>query len=151
MFKSRALALAAVALVLTVSGCAKNNPGATVWTGTVSSHAQAVCWSQDAAVTPTTCAKALVNGATANNNIPSLEVIPYQTVGISVDPKVAENGWYVAIGGQRFNDKAITGTYFRFTFPNYSVPDAGLDMQIIAQGKRNVTRGIWIYKLLPQK
>lgn len=71
-----------------------------------------------------------------------------QTVGISVDPDVAASGWYVAIGGQRFNDAAITDTYYRFTFPKVSIPEGGYDMQIIAQGKGNATRGIWVFKLV---
>ena len=151
MLKSRVLAVSSIALVLALSGCSKNNPGATVWSGTKSAHTNAACWSEDAAVTPKACAQQLVAGASTSKSIPTVAVTADQTIGISVDPKVAENGWYVAIAGQRFNDQAITGTYFRFTFPRVSVPAAGYDMQIIAQGKDGATRGIWLYKLMPKK
>lgn len=144
-------ALAAVVssfLVLSLSACEKPNPGASVVSGTSVAHSEALCWSEDEAITPKSCAQDIIANAAADPSIGTIEVLADQTVGISVDPKVAELGWYVAIGGQRFNDTAITSTYYRFTFPKVSVPEEGYDLQVIAEGKGNATRGIWVFKLI---
>ncbi len=141
-------ALISSVLVLSLSACEKPNPGASVVSGTSVAHSEALCWSEDEAITPKSCAQDIVTNAKADPSIGTIEVLADQTIGISVDPKVAELGWYVAIGGQRFNEDAITETYYRFTFPNVTVPAEGYDLQIIAQGKGNATRGIWVFKLI---
>lgn len=141
------VAIVSSVLALSLTACEKPNPGATVWSGTSKAHSEALCWSEDEAITSKSCAQDIVANATADPSIGTIEVLADQTVGISVDPKVAELGWYVAIGGQRFNDTPITSTYYRFTFPKVSVPEEGYDLQVIAQGKGNATRGIWVFKL----
>lgn len=142
------VALFSSILVLSLSACEKPNPGATVWSGTSKAHSEALCWSDDEAITSKECAQDIVTNATADPHIGTIKVLADQTVGISVEPKVAELGWYVAIGGQRFNDAPITSTYYRFTFPKVAIPAEGYDMQVIAQGKGNATRGIWVFKLV---
>ena len=149
MSKSRVLASVISGLfVLTLTACEKPNPGATVWSGTKSEYREAVCWSEQEAITPEDCAQDIVDSALADPEVATIEILTDQTVGISVDPKVAELGWYVAIGGQRFNDAPIFETYYRFTFPKVSIPEGGYDMQVIAQGKGAATRGIWVFKLV---
>ena len=135
-------------LAVTLTACEKPNPGITVWSGTQSEHREAVCWTDQDAITPEECAQDIVLSALNDPEVATISTLPDQTVGISVDPDVAELGWYVAIGGQRFNDGAIYSTYYRFTFPKVSIPEGGYDMQVIAQGKGNATRGIWVFKLI---
>ena len=135
-------------LGLTLSACQKPNPGVSVWSGTNSVHSQAVCWTQQDAITPEECAQTIVESAINSPEVGTIEILSDQTVGISVDPDVAEFGWYIAIGGQRFNVSPIHETYYRFTFPKVSIPTSGYDMQIISQGKGSATRGIWVFKLI---
>ncbi len=147
--KSRLLATASAGvLAFTLTACEKPNPGVTVWSGTNSEHREAICWTEQDAITPEECAQSIVLSALNDPEVATIPVLADQTVGISVDPDVAELGWFVAVGGQRFNDGAIYSTYYRFTFPKVSIPEGGYDMQVIAQGKGNATRGIWVFKLV---
>lgn len=147
MTKLRAISLVTVLTVGLLSGCTKPNPGATVFSGAVSAHREALCWSADAAVTPENCAQDIVDQAMSGPDVATIPVTHDQTMGISVDKAVAENGWFVSIGGQRLNDKPITETYYRFTFPSVTFPADGYQLQVIAAGKGNATRGLWVFKL----
>ena len=138
----------AVVLACTLTACEKPNPEATITTGTSSAHGQALCWAQDAAISAQSCAESLVAGAINNPDTPTVQLVADETVGISVDPKVAEFGWYAAIGGQRLTAKPLYGTYYRFTFPQSAIPDAGFSLQIIAQNAQNSARGIWVFRLV---
>jgi len=138
----------AVVLACTLTACEKPNPEATVTAGTSSAHGRALCWAQAAAISAQSCAETLVAGAINNPDTPTVALVSDETVGISVDPKVAEFGWYAAIGGQRLTTKAIYGTYYRFTFPQTDIPDTGFSLQIIAQNAQNSARGIWVFKLV---
>ena len=82
---------------------------------------------------------------------PVITVTPGNTLGISVDPEVADNGWFPVIGQERLSQTPITSTYFRFTFPTLQqIPADGFTLQIVARGsKPDITRGLWIYKLQP--
>jgi hypothetical protein len=149
VLKSRVLTSVISGLfVLSLTACEKPNPGITVWSGTDSEHSEAVCWTDQDAITPTDCAQDIIDSALASKDVATVSIMTDQTVGISVDPDVADLGWYVAIGGQRFNDAPIFETYYRFTFPKVSIPEGGYDMQVIAQGKGSATRGIWVFKLV---
>jgi hypothetical protein len=149
VLKSRvAIASITVALALGLTACEKPNPGVTVWSGTHSEHREAVCWTTQTAITPENCAEEIISSALSDTKVGTIDVMSEQTIGISVDPEVADLGWYVGIAGQRFNETAIYETYYRFTFPRVAVPESGFDLQIIAQGKGNATRGIWVFKLV---
>lgn len=149
MLKSRVLvSLISGVFVLTLTACEKPNPGAAVWSGTKSEYREAICWTDEDAITAADCAQEIVISAMNDPDIATIQIRSDQTVGISVDPKVAELGWYVAFGGQRFNEAAIYETYYRFTFPKVAIPENGFEMQVIAQGKGNATRGIWVFKLV---
>ena len=118
MSKPKVIAPVFIALLgLTLSACQKPNPGVSVWSGTNSVHSEAICWTQQDAITPEECAQTIVESAINSPEVGTIEILSDQTVGISVDPDVAEFGWYIAIGGQRFNDSPIHETYYRFTFP----------------------------------
>ncbi len=149
MKRTLTFALVTVA-VLGLSACEKPNPGATVWSGTNSQHSQALCWSTDPAVANTKgCAQDLIAKYISGGQAPVITVMPGNTLGISVDPAVADNGWFPVIGQSRLSQTPIMSTYFRFTFPEgQQIPADGFTLQIVARGsKPDITRGLWIYKL----
>lgn len=96
------------------------------------------------------CAQDIVTEAISGERIARIPVAPGQTVGISVDPVVADAGWTPVIGNQRLTSQPINALYFRFAYPELQeVPPDGLDMQIVA-GRGAQTKGIWVFKLVPQ-
>ena len=121
----RALAIGLVALSpLVLAGCEKPNPGVTVWSGTSSEHVPALCWQhdEDASLGPRDCAQDVLERAGTGEGITRLDVSPGATVGISVDPVVADSGWSVQIAGQTVA-AGLTDTYYRFTFPEQVATD----------------------------
>ncbi|RJK97797.1 hypothetical protein [Vallicoccus soli] len=146
----RAAALAgAGALVLT--GCEAPTPLVTVFTGTTSVNAHAVCWSFDEEpVDPSTC--------TPGDEVPSIEYQASETVGISVDVDVAEGGWipYVATGAgaqeQPLVADPLESTYYRFALPELSAEQATVTLRVVAvtgEGEETGTRGAWLFTLRP--
>ena len=75
-----------------------------------------------------------------------------QTVGISVDPVVTDNGWIPVIGNERLSEEPIRSTYWRFTYPDFQqTPAEGLELQILALGENEgELRGLWAYTLVPR-
>lgn len=142
-----AIGVASLALA-TLTGCTKPAPGATVFTGTQSAHREATCWAFNAdTLGEGECAQELIAQAASGDGVSSLKVIPGDTVGISVEPVVAETGWFPVVGNQRLTAEPITETYFRFTFPELQeIPAEGLLLQVVA-GQGSNTRGIWVFKL----
>ena len=59
---------------------------------------------------------------------------PYEgavVIGISVDPVVADAGWYPRINGQNITQSPITSTYYRFTFPDFQeVSKDGIALEV---------------------
>lgn len=150
MRKAGAGTLALLVLVpVFLAGCEKPNPGATVFSGTTSKWREAVCWSHDApALEPGSCAQDLIERATAGGAVAEVPVVPGETVGISVDPVVADTGWFPVIGNQRLTTRPITSTYYRFTYPDLQeVPEGGTLLQVVAGVEE--TRGIWVFSLVP--
>lgn len=148
----RMLAVAAVGvgLALTLTGCTKPTPGATVVSGSNSVHQQALCWSfEDAGLDGGSCASDVIEKALADGKVPALPIVAGNTIGISVDPVVAEAGWTVQIDGQAIVSEPITETYYRFTFPSLTtVPADGMLLDIKAVSG-DQTRGFWVYTLVP--
>lgn len=148
----RMLAVAAVGagLALTLTGCTKPTPGATVVSGSNSVHQEALCWSfEDAALDSTSCAGDVIEKAVAGGKVPTLPIVAGNTIGISVDPVVAEAGWIPQIDGQPIVAEPITETYYRFTYPSLNqVPKEGLLLDIKAVSG-DQTRGFWVYALVP--
>lgn len=149
----RSLAFAmVVASPVLLSGCQKPNPGVTIWSGTSSEHTQAVCWQaeEDTALTPRECAEDVLATAAAGSGIPVLDVSPGNTVGISVDPVVAESGWSAQIAGQTLVTD-VTETYHRFTFPEQvATTGEGFTLQVIATASPTGARGHWFFQLVPR-
>ena len=142
----------AAAGVAVLAGCDKPNPGATVWSGTHSAHAQATCWSFDInqGIDLQSCAQQLLNNRENGNTAPEVPVVPGNVIGISVDPAVAEDGWTIRFGGQPIVQEPITSTYFRFTMPDFQpIPAEGVGLEVVSQGETNLPRGLWVYRIVP--
>ena len=150
--RRRVLAMGIVALApLALAGCEKPAPGVTVWSGTNSEHVQAVCWQfeEGQPLTPRECAQDVLDKASTGEGVARLPVAPGDTVGISVDPVVAESGWSVQIGGKTVA-AGMTDTYYRFTFPEVGADSpTGYTMQVIAAAQPTGNRGYWFFQLLP--
>lgn len=139
-------ALAVVALGL--AACEKPNPGATAYSGTTSVFQQAPCWSgQDAYLDEKSCSQDLLQEV-AGESAKSLPLLAGQTVGISVDPVVADLGWFPVLGGQRLTQSPVTDTYFRFTPTQEQVAQGATTLAVVA-GDDGGTRGVWMYRLAP--
>ncbi|MCU0283325.1 MAG: hypothetical protein MUD13_05405 [Candidatus Nanopelagicales bacterium] len=148
--RSAALGLLLLA-PLALAGCEKPNPGVTVWSGTNSEHVQALCWEHEEgeSLGAQNCAQDVIQRAQQGTGIATIEVRPGNTVGISVDPVVAESGWSVQISGQPLAT-GLTETYFRFAFPqNVPAGGEGFIMEVTAQAEGTGNRGIWFFRLLP--
>jgi hypothetical protein len=149
----RSLAIALVALSpLVLAGCEKPYPGVTVWSGTSSEHVEALCWQPEevGGLTPRECAEDVLATAGSGQGITALEVSPGDTVGVSVDPVVAEGGWSLQIAGQTLA-AGLTDTYYRFTFPEQVATEGpGYTLQVIAAARPNGARGYWFFQLVPR-
>jgi hypothetical protein len=130
------------ALVLGLAGCTKPNPGASAFSGTNSVYEQAVCWAPEGQyLDAKTCGTEMLAGATSE-----LPVLAGQTIGISVDPVVADQGWFPVLGGQRVTANAIKQNYFRFT-PTQEQLGASDGTLAVVSGDDKGTKGIWVFRL----
>jgi len=136
-------------VALTLTACEQPNPGASVFSGTTSQFQRAACWAFDSdEIDADACAKDVAQDATDGAQVPTIPVVPGQTIGISVDPVVADAGWVPRVNGQPLTPSPITSTYFRFTFPEFQeVGPDGILMELVA-GQQDKTRGLWLYKLV---
>lgn len=144
----RLVATASIAIVAAfgLTGCEKPAPGVSVFTGSNSVHSEAVCWAFDSdSLSPTQCAAEIIQNAAGK--APRIQVTPGDTIGISVDPVVAESGWTPVINGQRLVETPLDVNYYRFTYPSLNeIPADGLELSIQA-GRDTKTRGVWVMKL----
>jgi hypothetical protein len=150
--KLRRPALAATVAVLSVLGlaaCEKPAPGVSVVSGMTSAYRAALCWSFDGEpLSAETCAQDVVTEALDGADVARVLVIPGQVIGISVDPVVADAGWFPVIGSQRLTQQPITSTYYRFTYPDLQeVPADGVSLQVVAGA--DGTLGLWVFQLIP--
>jgi hypothetical protein len=132
-----------------LAGCTKPAPGVTVFAGTHSDYREASCWAfETQALDPGDCAQEVIEQALTGDAVSEIPVVPGQTIGISVDPVVADQGWYPVLGNQRLTSSPVTTTYYRFAYPDLqAIPVDGLALQIVA-GAGEETRGIWVFKLV---
>lgn len=143
------LAMASVMAVsgLLLAGCEQPAPGITAFSGTDTVRTEALCWAFDAdSLAPEDCARDIIVG-TELGGAPELPVSPGNVIGISVDKKVAEDGWVPSIGGQRLVSTPLTETYYRFTFPQTELPPDGLGLQVLS-GPQTQLRGVWAVRLV---
>ena len=145
-----ALATVAAAAALTLTGCTKPNPGVSVVSGTNSAQEEALCWAWDnAAIDPKTCAGDVLAKAVDAGKIPTVAVAPGDTIGISVDPVVAEAGWVPLLGTTEIAPGPIHTNYLRFTVP--SLADLGASpkrLAVVALSGQQL-RGAWAFDIVP--
>lgn len=139
----------AVMSVVALAACEKPAPGVTVVSGTASAHRAALCWSFDGEpLSAENCAQDVVTKALEGADVARIPVIPGQVIGLSVDPAVADAGWFPVIGSQRLTQQPITSTYYRFTYPDLQeVPVDGVSLQVVAGAEG--TLGLWVFQLIP--
>lgn len=144
-----AIVLAGVA-VLALTSCEKPAPGVSVVSGTTSAYSEALCWSFDGEpLNPQTCAQDVVTDALDGATVAKIPVLSGDTIGVSVDPKVADVGWYPVVGSQRLTQEPVFSTYYRFTYPDLQpVPADGVALQVVA-GQGDATQGLWVFQLVP--
>ena len=145
----RRLALVAACLAaagLALTGCTKPYPAISVFSGSSSVNTEAICWAADSdSLSPTQCAADVVKNG--SGKAPRISVLPGSTIGISVDPVIAESGWTPVINGQRLVETPLTQNYYRFTYPSLNeIPADGLEL-VIQAGQNTKTRGIWVVKV----
>jgi len=143
-----ALAATAAAAGLLLTGCEKPAPGVSVFSGTTTEWREAVCWAfESSSLEPGDCAQDVITEASTGDGVARIPVLPGETIGISVDPKVAEQGWTPVIGQQRLTSTPLETTYFRFTYPDLQeLPADGVLLQVVA-GRGESTKGIWVFRL----
>ncbi len=131
-----------------LAGCEKPAPGVSVFAGTNTEYREAVCWAFDSdGLEPGDCAQDLIEKASTGDGVARIPVVPGETIGISVDPSVADVGWSPVIGQQRLTATPLSTTYFRFTYPDLQeVPTEGVLLQIVA-GRGESSKGIWVFRL----
>jgi hypothetical protein len=149
--KTRRIALAAATVAaasLVLTGCEKPAPGVSVFAGTTTKYQEAVCWAFDAeSLAPGDCAQDVITEASTGEALANIPVVPGETIGISVDPKVADAGWSPVIGQQRLTSTPLDTTYYRFTYPDLQeIPADGVLLQIVA-GRGDSAKGIWVFRL----
>lgn len=138
-----ALGLAALAL----TGCTKPSPTVSVVSGTHSVNEEALCWDFNVDESGLDCQNLATN---LQDAMPSALAVPSMignTVGISVDPVVAEEGWTAFFNGQPLSQTPITETYYRFTIPAGTTLDAEGTPLAVASISDNKMRGLWLFKI----
>jgi hypothetical protein len=145
----------AIAALAGLAACEKPPPGATVFSETTSAHREAFCWSFDADRefdADADCSIKLESTEQFNSEllakVPVIDTAPGETVGISVDPVVAENGWLVSINGRPLTREPVTEKYFRFTMPPLRQGKGGTELVLQALTESgDAIRGSWVFGL----
>lgn len=144
-----AVALLVSAAALALAGCEKPTPGVSVWSGTKSVNSEAACWNEDPArVGAKDCLKDLQNLATSGATLANLPIRANGTLGISVDPELAADGWSASIAGQQLTTTPVTETYFRISLPS-QLPQQEFLLTVAANAPKGGNRGVWLFKLTP--
>ncbi|MCU0297021.1 MAG: hypothetical protein MUF33_00720 [Candidatus Nanopelagicales bacterium] len=139
------VAAVAVALAATaaLAACEKPPPGVTVFTGTSSQRIAPICFSWEGQINAEECLTQAATAA-ADGQTKTLDVVAENVVGISVDPSIAEAGWYPTIAGQRLSQESLTTTYFRFTFPRVPANPQGYPLAVVSEGEE---KGVWTVRM----
>jgi hypothetical protein len=129
-------------LVLALAGCEHPRPGATAWSGTTSEYRPALCWADQGVVDTQSCAE-------AESDLPEIPVLAGRVIGISIDPKVAKNGWIPFLDNEPMTQGPITSSYWRVPFPG-SLRAQGATLRVISLGESGSAQGLWAWRLIPQ-
>ena len=129
-------------VAMLLAGCgAESEPLVTVFSpgsGSVSVPPQ--CWSPDEVVSEQDCA--------STSNLGHIAVQPGATIGVNVDPEIAELGWVPTVGGERLVAQDLDSTYYRFALSesNFAeTPDPALEIYAVDEDQK--TRGLWVLQL----
>ena len=155
----RAAALAAVPLgIALLVGCTKPVPSVSAFSGATSANVDALCWSFDASqsVDAASClgqkqGQSVTDlAADLQSKVGVIPVEPDQTIGISVDPQLANDGWFPVIGDTRLTVEPVTSTYYRFQLAAADLRKGSLELRVLALGDSpDVVRGLWAFELRP--
>jgi hypothetical protein len=149
MKRSRlALLVPAVAVMaLGLTACEKPNPSASAFSGTTTVYQQAPCWAPEGStLDEKSCPQDLLLAVTGDG-AKAVPLLAGQTIGIAVDPSVADVGWFPVLGGTRLTSAPVKDTYFRFT-PTEQQAAAATTLAVVA-GNDTGTRGVWMFTLKP--
>ena len=125
-----------------LSGCGvESEPLVTVFSpGSGSVTVSPQCWSPDEVVSEQDCA--------TTSNLGRIEVQPGATIGVNVDPEIAELGWVPAVGGERLVAQDLGGTYYRFALSEANFAEiAEPALEVYAVDDDQKTRGLWVVEL----
>ena len=128
-----AMAAAGLAVSSMLTACEKPLPAATFFSGSHSTRIEASCWTED---------EQGGDCAIPQTGSGELEVSPGDTVGISVDPEVAEHGWVPAIGNSSLVPRAIKEKYYKLTLNEEQIQQGSL--QVFATEDGSSFRGVWV-------
>lgn len=147
--RSARVGLAAIAPALVIAGCEKPHPSVSLWSGTKSVNAEAACWNNDPArVGAKDCLAELQTLASSGATLAALPIRSNGSLGISVDPELAESGWTATIAGQQLTQTPVTETYFRISLPS-ELPQQDFLLTVAANAPKGGNRGVWLFKLIP--
>ena len=132
---------------IALTGCTKPSPAVSVVSGTNFVNEEALCWDFNVDEAGLNCKNLATNLEDALPSAPSIPSTEGSTVGISVDPVVAEEGWTAFFNGQPLSQSPITETYYRFTVPAGATLNAeGIPLAVASIGN-NQMRGLWLFKI----
>lgn len=112
-------------------------------------RAEAACWAAEADGVQTEECAADILTTEGNLGDRILFANSDDTVGISVDPDVAEAGWIVRVAGQPLMTQPLRESYFRFPMP-FGAPEEGFPMQVVS-GADSEVKGVWLFRLVPNQ
>ena len=133
---------ALIGSTLLLGGCGvESEPLVTVFSpGSGSVTVLPQCWSPDAVVSEQDCE--------STSNLGRLEVQPGATIGVNVDPPIAELGWVPTVNGERLVAQDLEGTYYRFALSESSFAKSrDSALEIYAVDDEQKTRGLWVLQL----
>ncbi|MFF4711239.1 DUF2771 domain-containing protein [Streptomyces eurythermus] len=145
--RRRAVAVAGAvsAGLLVLSACDKPTPVATITVGGNSVNSEALCYNDGDKLTADSLKDCVKNA----DDVKSIEVGQDAQVRIGVDPKIADEGWFVLVNGRPFTEPS-KNTYR--TIPS----GAFFSAQYGTQGETNTltiqmgekaNKGMWSFKL----
>ena len=137
-----------LAAVGSLASCEKPAPRVTFFSGTSTAWVSPVCFSWDGKVDAQQCITDAAARA-ASGQTGRLNVVPDNTVGISVDTSVAEAGWTPTLAGTALTEQPLNTTYFRFTSPRVQASDQGYPLAVISEGGEQP--GVWAVRIDVQK
>lgn len=140
-------ALAGVAVLLATTACEKPTPEASVYSGTSNVSVEAACWNFDDAPADPGCAAGL-SADQISDREGVITVRAGETIGITVEPKVAEAGWAVQIGEQSLSAERLDETYFRFALSEADLANAPFQVRVYGYpDEGDQPRGLWLFRL----